>query len=195
MIVLEKPLAYAGTWFGDNEAITAVKSEAIGKPEVLESFGCVVGVRGASFDVPRGKIFRIMGLSGSGKSTLVRHVNRLIEPTAGKIEILGQDVSAISDTELRCIRAQQIGMVFQHMALTPHRSEGHAPGCWSCAASSVPPFLPRHPRKAGPAQRLRGASGLSPCENEHTVARALEFGVSRRKQMTRLRSRNCWTFA
>lgn len=63
-----------------------------------------------------------MGLSGSGKSTLVRHVNRLIEPTAGKIEILGQDVSAISATELRRIRAQQIGMVFQHMALLPHRS-------------------------------------------------------------------------
>jgi glycine betaine/proline transport system ATP-binding protein len=49
-------------------------------------------------------------------------VNRLIEPTAGKIEILGQDVSAISATELRRIRAQQIGMVFQHMALLPHRS-------------------------------------------------------------------------
>ena len=63
-----------------------------------------------------------MGLSGSGKSTLVRHVNRLIEPTAGKIEIMGQDVSTISENELRRIRAQQIGMVFQHMALMPHRS-------------------------------------------------------------------------
>ncbi|WP_104020536.1 quaternary amine ABC transporter ATP-binding protein [Roseovarius nitratireducens] len=104
------------------DAMRAVKDEGLGKPEVLERFGCVVGVQGASFEVPRGEIFCIMGLSGSGKSTLVRHVNRLIEPTAGTIEILGRDVSAISENELRRIRAQQIGMVFQHIALMPHRS-------------------------------------------------------------------------
>ncbi len=104
------------------EAMAAVKSDGIGKPEVLAEFQCVVGVQGATFDVPRGEIFCIMGLSGSGKSTLVRHVNRLIEPTAGTIEILGQDISTLSEAELRRIRAQQIGMVFQHMALMPHRS-------------------------------------------------------------------------
>ncbi len=104
------------------EAMAAVRSEGIRKPEVLERFNCVVGVQGATFEVPRGEIFCIMGLSGSGKSTLVRHINRLIEPTAGKIEILGRDVSKISESELRRIRAQQIGMVFQHMALMPHRS-------------------------------------------------------------------------
>ncbi|MEO1550312.1 MAG: glycine betaine/L-proline ABC transporter ATP-binding protein [Pseudomonadota bacterium] len=104
------------------EAMAAVKKDGIGKPEVLSKFQCVVGVQGATFEVARGEIFCIMGLSGSGKSTLVRHVNRLIEPTAGKIEILGQDVSTISKNELRRIRAQQIGMVFQHMALMPHRS-------------------------------------------------------------------------
>src|SRR6056297_2853670 len=105
-----------------DEAITAIKTEGIGKPDVLERFGCVVGVQGASFEVARGEIFCIMGLSGSGKSTLVRHINRLIEPTAGTIEILGQDVSSLSKTELRRIRAERIGMVFQHMALMPHRS-------------------------------------------------------------------------
>ncbi|WP_299682610.1 glycine betaine/L-proline ABC transporter ATP-binding protein [uncultured Roseobacter sp.] len=104
------------------EAMAAVKSKGIGKPEVLSEFQCVVGVQNANFEVARGEIFCIMGLSGSGKSTLVRHINRLIEPTAGKIEILGQDVSTISEKELRRIRAQQIGMVFQHMALMPHRS-------------------------------------------------------------------------
>lgn len=110
--------------FGERsaEAMKAVREEGLTKPEVLERFRCVVGVQDASFEVARGEIFCIMGLSGSGKSTLVRHVNRLIEPTAGKIEILGQDVSAISASELRRIRAQQIGMVFQHMALLPHRS-------------------------------------------------------------------------
>ena len=104
------------------QAMEAVLKDGLTKPQVLEKFGCVVGVQDASFEVARGEIFCIMGLSGSGKSTLVRHVNRLIEPTAGKIEIMGQDVSAISDNELRRIRAQQIGMVFQHMALMPHRS-------------------------------------------------------------------------
>ncbi|SHH58704.1 quaternary amine ABC transporter ATP-binding protein [Marivita hallyeonensis] len=110
--------------FGErsDDAMKAVLNEGLTKPQVLERFGCVVGVQDASFEVSRGEIFCIMGLSGSGKSTLVRHVNRLIEPTAGKIEILGQDVSAISANELRRIRAQQIGMVFQHMALLPHRS-------------------------------------------------------------------------
>ena len=63
-----------------------------------------------------------MGLSGSGKSTLVRHVNRLIEPTAGTIRVLGQDVRALSPAALRALRAERIGMVFQHMALLPHRS-------------------------------------------------------------------------
>ncbi|MEM1006629.1 MAG: glycine betaine/L-proline ABC transporter ATP-binding protein [Pseudomonadota bacterium] len=104
------------------DAMDAVLKEGLTKAQVLERYGCVVGVQDASFEVSRGEIFCIMGLSGSGKSTLVRHVNRLIEPTAGKIEILGKDVSAISETELRRIRAQQIGMVFQHMALMPHRS-------------------------------------------------------------------------
>ncbi len=110
--------------FGErsDDAMKAVLNEGLTKSQVLERFRCVVGVQDASFEVSRGEIFCIMGLSGSGKSTLVRHVNRLIEPTAGKIEILGQDVSAISATELRRIRAQQIGMVFQHMALMPHRS-------------------------------------------------------------------------
>ena len=105
-----------------DEAMAAVKAEGLTKPQVLERFGCVVGVQHATFEVARGEIFCIMGLSGSGKSTLVRHVNRLIEPTSGKIEILGRDISAMNERELREVRAKQIGMVFQHMALMPHRS-------------------------------------------------------------------------
>ena len=110
--------------FGEraDEAMAAVKAEGLTKPQVLERFGCVVGVQDVSFEVPRGEVFCIMGLSGSGKSTLVRHVNRLIEPTAGKIEVLGRDVGAMSNRELRQVRAQHLGMVFQHMALMPHRS-------------------------------------------------------------------------
>ena len=122
----ETVVKIADVWkvFGDraDEAMAAIKAEGLTKPEVLERFGCVVGVQAATFEVARGEIFCIMGLSGSGKSTLVRHVNRLIEPTSGSIEILGRNVGAMSASELRNVRATQIGMVFQHMALMPHRS-------------------------------------------------------------------------
>ena len=53
---------------------------------------------------------------------MVRHINRLIEPTVGRIEVLGRDVLALGEGELRKLRAAQIGMVFQHMALFPHRT-------------------------------------------------------------------------
>lgn len=105
-----------------NEAMSAINAEGIGKAEVLERFEAVVGVRDASFAVEEGEIFCLMGLSGSGKSTLVRHINRLIEPTAGTIRILGEDIGAMRSEALRAIRADKIGMVFQNMALLPHRS-------------------------------------------------------------------------
>lgn len=110
--------------FGDRagEAMEAITRDGIGKQEALERYEAVVGVRDASFDVPEGEIFCLMGLSGSGKSTLVRHINRLIEPTAGTIRILGEDVGAMKPEALRAMRAEKIGMVFQNMALLPHRS-------------------------------------------------------------------------
>ncbi|MEM6482679.1 MAG: glycine betaine/L-proline ABC transporter ATP-binding protein [Pseudomonadota bacterium] len=110
--------------FGEHasEAMAAINAESIGKPEVLERFGAVVGVKDASFRVSEGEIFCLMGLSGSGKSTLVRHINRLIEPTAGAIRILGEDIGQMKAEPLRALRATKIGMVFQNMALLPHRS-------------------------------------------------------------------------
>ena len=122
----ESVVKVSSVWkvFGEqaDAAIKAIREEGIGKPEVLQRFGCVVGVQDATFEVSRGEIFCIMGLSGSGKSTLVRHINRLIEPSSGKIELLGRDVSSLNQTDLRAMRANHIGMVFQHMALLPHRS-------------------------------------------------------------------------
>ena len=119
-------IALEGVWkvFGDRaeEVVDQIRRHDLGKPEVLERFDAVVGIADVSFDVRHGEIFCIMGLSGSGKSTLVRHVNRLIEPTAGKITLLGQDVLGLSEAELRDVRARKVGMVFQHMALFPHRS-------------------------------------------------------------------------
>ena len=113
--------------FGDNQKTTAqamhaIRSEGLDKAQVFERFKCIVGVQNVSFSVTEGDIFCIMGLSGSGKSTLIRHVNRLIEPTAGQVLIEGADINCMSETELRALRSTKIGMVFQNMALLPHRS-------------------------------------------------------------------------
>jgi glycine betaine/proline transport system ATP-binding protein len=102
--------------------LRAIKEENLNKEEVLERFGCGIGVVDASFSVNEGEIFCIMGLSGSGKSTLVRHINRLIAPTAGTVLIENRDITAMSMEELRQIRAEKIGMVFQHMSLLPHKN-------------------------------------------------------------------------
>ena len=110
--------------FGDRavEAMQAIEQRGLSKPEVLEEFACVVGIADCSFTVTRGEIFCVMGLSGSGKSTMVRHLNRLIEPTAGSISVLGKDMMSLSGDALREMRAKHLGMVFQHMALLPHRT-------------------------------------------------------------------------
>ncbi|MEO5834565.1 MAG: glycine betaine/L-proline ABC transporter ATP-binding protein [Nakamurella sp.] len=91
-------------------------------PEILEQTGCVTAVRDMNFDVGRGEVFVVMGLSGSGKSTLVRCLTRLIEPTAGRIELAGDDVMSMSASKLRDLRRRKMSMVFQHFGLLPHRT-------------------------------------------------------------------------
>lgn len=93
----------------------------ITKTELLDKTGCVVGVRDASFTIAEGEIFVLMGLSGSGKSTLLRCINRLHEPTHGRVFIDDQEVTSLSVQELRDLRSKKTGMVFQHFALLPHR--------------------------------------------------------------------------
>ena len=102
------------------ESLAAMRSEHFGKAEVRERYDCIVGVDDVSFSVQRGEVFCIMGLSGSGKSTLVRHINRLIEPTAGNIFINGEEIGRKSAQEMRRLRSKKIGMVFQNFALLPH---------------------------------------------------------------------------
>jgi glycine betaine/proline transport system ATP-binding protein len=121
----EPVIELEGVWkiYGANvEAAMADTRAGSSKSDILERYGAVVGIADASFAVLRGEVFCIMGLSGSGKSTLLRHVNRLVEPTAGSVRVLGQDVLALDAAALRRLRAERVGMVFQHMALLPHRS-------------------------------------------------------------------------
>lgn len=90
------------------------------KAELLASSGYVIGVRDVSLHIEPGELFVVMGLSGSGKSTLVRMINRLIEPTAGRVMLEGVDVTAMSTRELVALRRDKMSMVFQSFALLPH---------------------------------------------------------------------------
>ena len=123
---MEAAIQIQNVWkiFGNtsNDALDAIQNKKISKQEALEKYNSVIGVSDVSFDVNKGEIFCVMGLSGSGKSTLVRHINRLLEPTSGKILINNQDVMEFNKENLQELRNKKIGMVFQNFALMPHRS-------------------------------------------------------------------------
>jgi len=123
---MEAAIQIQNVWkiFGNTskEALDAIQNKKISKQEALEKYNSVIGVSDVSFDVNKGEIFCVMGLSGSGKSTLVRHINRLLEPTSGKILINDQDVMLFDKGSLQELRNKKIGMVFQNFALMPHRS-------------------------------------------------------------------------
>ena len=123
---MEAAIQIQNVWkiFGNTskEALDAIQNKKISKQEALEKYNSVIGVSDVSFDVKTGEIFCVMGLSGSGKSTLVRHINRLLEPTSGKILINNKDVMQFNKANLQELRNKKIGMVFQNFALMPHRS-------------------------------------------------------------------------
>lgn len=78
--------------------------------------GGVLALDNVSFEVPKGQFLAVIGLSGSGKSTLLRCINRLIDPTEGRITLDGDDITAANPEQMRRIR-RRIGMVFQHFNL------------------------------------------------------------------------------
>jgi glycine betaine/proline transport system ATP-binding protein len=92
------------------------------KQEIFEKTGQNIAVNNVSFEVYEGEIFVLMGLSGCGKSTLLRCINRLIEPTTGKLFIDGQNILDMNEEELRELRRKRLGMIFQNFALLPHRT-------------------------------------------------------------------------
>ncbi len=76
----------------------------------------VAALKPIDLQIAKGEVFGLIGHSGAGKSTLLRLINRLEEPSGGKIIIDGEEVTAFTKTELRHFR-QQVGMIFQHFNL------------------------------------------------------------------------------
>ena len=114
----------AGVWkiFGRPAGrVVGTPDADLPRAELREKHGCVAAVRDVTFEVWPGEVFVVMGLSGSGKSTLVRTLIRLIEPSAGEIEIAGKDVMALNRAELLQLRRHTSSMVFQHFGLLAHR--------------------------------------------------------------------------
>ena len=109
--------------FGDEPKAALAKVKAgMGKTELLRETGHVLGLQDINVDMAPGDVTVIMGLSGSGKSTLIRHLNRLIEPTAGEVVVDGENVLKYGERKLRALRQTQMSMVFQKFALLPHRT-------------------------------------------------------------------------
>jgi osmoprotectant transport system ATP-binding protein len=97
-----------------------MSAQAIGLHELTKVFtpGAAAAVDGLSLQIPGGSIVALIGPSGCGKTTTLRMINRLIEPTSGRIEIGGADVTERPVAELR----RDIGYVIQQVGLFPHRT-------------------------------------------------------------------------
>ncbi len=164
--------------FGKNpERAFPLLEQGLGKQEIMARTGLGVGVDNVSFDVRPGEIVVVMGLSGSGKSTLVRCLNRLVEPTRGRVRIGGQDVTALSPDELRRLRQERTAMVFQNFALFPHRSVADNAG-YGLEIRGTPPDLRRE--KAREALATVGLAGW-----EEAMPAQLSGGMQQRVGLAR----------
>ena len=109
--------------FGNNpQSILPMVKNGATKEEVLEQTGHTVGLDNVSLKIEEGETFVCMGLSGSGKSTLIRHINRLIDPTAGDVIVNGTNVMSFDSKNLIDFRRHTMSMVFQRFGLFPHKT-------------------------------------------------------------------------
>jgi polar amino acid transport system ATP-binding protein len=104
----------------EETTVTTTTGHAIAVHDLHKRFGDLEVLKGIDFRVAPGEVVCVIGPSGSGKSTLLRCVNRLEEPTAGRILIEGDDITD-PDADVDLLRSR-IGMVFQSFNLFPHLS-------------------------------------------------------------------------
>lgn len=103
-------------------SVLPLVKQGVSKQALLDEHQHVLGLNNINLELPAHGISVIMGLSGSGKSTLIRHINRLIEPTAGEVLVNGQDVLSMSKSRLLAFRRYQASMVFQKFGLHVHKT-------------------------------------------------------------------------
>ena len=109
--------------FGESPSkVLPMVQDGANKEEVLEKTGHTVGLDNVSLSIEEGETFVCMGLSGSGKSTLIRHINRLIDPTAGEVLVEGTNVMDLNQKNLIEFRRHKMSMVFQRFGLFPHKT-------------------------------------------------------------------------
>ena len=108
--------------FGVDPSNLRLDADGVVEQAILDREGVVCAVDNVTLGVSRGEMLVVMGLSGSGKSTLVRCISRLIEPSAGSVNIEGRDLLAMNEKALIELRRNKMGMVFQNFALLPHRT-------------------------------------------------------------------------
>jgi ABC-type lipoprotein export system ATPase subunit len=94
--------------------------EAVSKHYIQPSGEVLKALDSVSFSIAPGRKLAITGRSGSGKSTLVHLAAAIDVPSSGRVELLGRDVSHLSDRERTLLRRDAIGLVFQFFYLLPH---------------------------------------------------------------------------
>ena len=85
---------------------------------VTKDFGPTRALRDVDLTVEQGEVVVLLGRSGSGKSTLLRHLDGLERPSAGVVEVLGEDIATLRPAALRALRGR-VGMIFQRFELVP----------------------------------------------------------------------------
>src|SRR5262245_42161576 len=83
---------------------------------LTKRYGSLAAVDSVSFHVAEGELLALVGDSGSGKTTTLKMINRLVEPSAGRVLVEGQDAASLEAHALR----RRIGYVFQGVGLFPH---------------------------------------------------------------------------
>ena len=164
--------------YGLNKAEAAKLMEAgATKDEVYKKTGVTVALWDVDLEIPRGKIFVIIGLSGSGKSTMVRCSNQLNRPTSGKVYFEGRDLAEMNKKELLAFRRNKISMVFQSFGLMSHRDV-----LSNVAYGLEVKGVPREEREARAAEVLAmvGLSGW-----EHQSCAQLSGGMRQRVGIAR----------
>ena len=102
---------------------TPVPAPVVTARDIVRRYGegdtAVDALRSVSLDIARGRLTAVMGPSGSGKSTLMHILAGLDQPTAGRVTVAGEDVTAMDDNELTKLRRDHIGFIFQFFNLLP----------------------------------------------------------------------------